>query len=188
MSISLLRAAPVAVGGALLAAWIAAATTAPREDGAEFAAAPSAVRPARPEGPRAAGSAAAGLSADLERLRLQAADAPALRVGARNPFSLAPLPPPPRAAAPDPADADPGRRLAALPPQRVGPAHELIGVASRRTEEGPERIAILAAPDGEVLLAGAGDRVPGGWVVDAVEPSSVTLADGAGTRTRLVLP
>ena len=187
MSISLLRAAPVAAGGALLAAWIAAATTAPREDGAEFAAAPPAARSARPEGPGAAGSAAAGLSADLERLRLQAADAPALRVGARNPFSLAPLPPP-RAADPDPAGAGPGRRLAALPPQRVGPAHELIGVASRRTEEGPERIAILAAPDGEVLLAGAGDHVPGGWVVDAVEPSSVTLADGAGTRTRLVLP
>ena len=186
MSISLLRAAPVAAGGALLAAWIAAATTAPPEDGAGFAAAPPAARPAGPEGPGAAESAAAGLRAGLERLR--AADAPALRVGARNPFSLAPLPPPSRAAAPDPARERPVARFAARPPGRAGPAFELIGVASRRTEEGPERIAILTAPDGEVLLAGAGDRVPGGWVVEAVEPAGVTLAGGAGTRTRLVLP
>ena len=188
MSISPLRIALVAGGAALLAAWLAAATGAPPEAGAESTAAPTVAPSDRPEGPAPAGSAAADLEADLERLRLRAAEGPALQVGARNPFSLAPMPPAARAVASDPARERPGRRTASRPPRRVGPVHELIGVASDRTEEGPRRIGILAAPNGEVLLVGAGDRVPGGYRVDAVEPSSVTLVDDGGTRHRLDLP
>ena len=183
MSISPLRVALVAGGGALLAAWLTAATTAPREAVAVLAPTPPVDPPGQREAP--ASSAAEGLSADLERLRQRVADAPALRVGARNPFSLA-APPRETRAGPSPERA--GRRTVSGRPRRVGPAHSLIGVASRHTEEAPERIGILTAPDGEVLLVGSGDRVPGGYRVDAVEPSSVTLVDGDGVRHRLVLP
>ena len=185
MSISLLRIALVAGGGALLAAWLAAATTAPREAVAEQTPTPSAAPPVQWEEP--ASSAAARLSTDLDRLRDRVAEAPALRVSPRNPFSLA-APPPPGAPTLDPAPERVGRRTVSRPPRRTGPAHSLIGVASRYAEEAPERIGILMAPDGEVFLVGAGDRVPGGYRVDAVEPSSLTLVDGAGMRHRLVLP
>jgi len=184
MSISPLRVALVAGGGALLAAWLAAATNAPRE-AVERPPPPAVDPPAQREGP--ASSTAEGLAADLERLRRRAEDAAALRVGERNPFSLA-APPPLRETRRGPVPERIGRRPVARSPIRVGPAHNLIGVASRHTDAAPERIGILTAPDGEVLLVGAGDRVPGGYLVDAVEPSSVTLVDGAGMRHRLVLP
>ena len=187
MSIPPLRIALlVAGGGALLAAWLAAATTPPREAVAEQTPAPSAAPPVQREEP--ASSAATGLSTDLERLRARVADAPALRVSPRNPFSLAVPPPPPGAPTLDPAPARVRRRTVSGPPRRAGPALSLIGVASRHAGEAPERIGILTAPDGEVFLVGAGDRVPGGYLVDAIEPSSVTLVDGAGVRHRLVLP
>lgn len=187
MSIPPLRIALVAGGGALLAAWLAAATTAPREAVSGPTPATSSVAPpAQREGP--ASSAAAGLSADRERLRLRGADAPPLRVGARNPFSLAAPLPPRRETRLAPAPERVDRGNVSRPPRRVGPAHDLIGVASRNAEERPERIGILKAPDGEVLLVGAGDHVPGGYLVDAVGPTSVTLVDGAGVRYSLVLP
>ena len=186
MAISPWRIALVAGGGALLAAWLAAATTAPREAVAEQTPTPSAAPPVQREEP--ASSAAVGLSTDFERLRDRVAEAPALRVSPRNPFSLAAPPPPPGPPTLAPAPERVGRRTVSRPPGRTGPAHSLIGVASRYAEEAPERIGILMAPDGEVFLVGAGDRVPGGYLVDAVEPSSVTLVDGAGVRHRLVLP
>ena len=187
MSIPPMRIALVAGGGALLAAWLAAATTAPREAVSGLTPATSSVDPpAQREGP--ASSAAAGLSADLERLRLRVADTPPLRVGARNPFSLAAPPPSPGETRLAPAPERFDRRNVSRLPRRVGPAHNLIGVASRDAEGRPERIGILTAPDGEVLLVGAGDHLPGGYLVDAVEPASVTLVDGAGVRHRLVLP
>lgn len=185
MSISPLRVALVAGGGALLAAWLAAATNAPREAVAERPPPPAVDPPAQREGP--ASSTAAGLAADLERLRRREEDAPALQVSDRNPFSLA-APPPLRETRRGSVPERIGRRSVTRPPGRVGPAHNLIGVASRHTDAAPERIGILTAPDGDVLLVGTGDRVPGGYLVDAVEPSSVTLVDGAGMRHRLVLP
>ena len=131
--------------------------------------------------------AAADLATDLERLRQRLAAAPGLRAGARNPFSLAPPPLPLRPVAPAPAAERVGRNVSS-PPRAVGPALTLIGVASADTEDGAGRIGILTAPNGEVLLVGEGDRVPGGYLVDVVEPVSVTLVDGAGERHRLDLP
>jgi hypothetical protein len=188
MSISPTRIALVAGGGALLAAWLTAATTAPREGDPEVTPTRSDTVPAQREGDGQDGSVAPNLAADLERLRLQAADSPALEVGARNPFSLAPPAPLPRAARPMPSGERPGTEAVSWPAGRVGPAYELIGVATGKAEDGAERIGILIAPDGGVLLVAAGDRIPGGYLVDAVEPSSVTLASDAETRHRLVLP
>lgn len=187
MAISPLRIALVAGAGALLAAWLAAATTAPREAVAEFVPSPSAARAAQREGPAPDGGVDADLGSGIERLRRLAADAPVLRVGARNPFSLAPSPPPSRAAASDPFRERAGRRAVSRTPPRVGPGHKLIGVASSRTEDSPQRTGILTAPNGEVLLVRVGDRVSGGYRVDAVEATSVTLVDDGGTRYRLDL-
>ena len=183
MSISPLRIALVAGGGALVAAWLAAATTAPRGDVAV-----SALRPdvSGAGGAAQTSTAAADLAADMERLRRRLTQAPRPRLGARNPFSLAP-------AAPRLPDAvDPPPRLAAPAvsrrPGATRSAVELIGIAAAGTEEGSERTGILTTLGGEVLLVRDGDGVPGGYRVEAVGPSSVTLVDGSGARHRLALP
>ena len=183
MSISPSRIALVAGGGGLLAAWLVVSSTWPRGN-ASVPAPPPAAPGARDAGPS---FSAANLAGDLERLRRRLESGPALHVGARNPFSLAPPPPPPGAVTLGPS---PGRvrRTVSGRPQAVGPAFTLIGIASARTEGGSARTAILTAPSGEVLLVGSGERVPGGYRVDAVDPSSVTLVDGAGVRHRLDLP
>ena len=184
MSISPLRIALLGGAGGLLAAWLAAGTMAPRAD--VTAPAPRAPLAAPEEEPYS--RAAADLIADLERLRRRLADAPRMQAGARNPFSLAP-PPPARPRMADPA-ADPARarRIVSRAPRAVGPSFALIGIASADAGDGAERTGILTAPNGEVLLVGSGDRVAGGYVVDAVEAASVTLVDRTGGRHRLDLP
>ena len=184
MSISPLRIALVGGTGGLLAAWLAAATTAPRAGVPVPAPAPGAPAAAPEEEPSS--RAAANLVAGLERLRRRLGDAPELRAGARNPFSLAPARPP-RTAAPA-ANPERVRRTAPGPPRAVGSAFTLIGIASVDERDGAGRTGILTAPNGEVLLVGRGDRVAGGYLVDAVEPASVTLVDGTGGRHRLELP
>ena len=177
------RIALVAGGGALVAAWLAAAATVPRQEAAVGE--PPPVIPAAPD-VSAPFPVAADLAADIERLQ-RLAEAPAPRMGARNPFSLAPPPPSPRpdTLAPAPRRAPPA---ASRGPRATGPAVELIGVATAEAEEGSARTGILATRGGEVLLVRAGDPVPGGYRVDAIEPTSVTLADGSGARHRLELP
>ena len=178
------RVAFVACGGALAAAWLAAATTAPGGDVAGLALPPPVV--ATGGGGEEPATAAAELAADIERLRRRLAQAPDLRMGARNPFSLA-APPPPRPDAVDP----PRRRSApavARRPPAMGPAVELIGIATAVTQDGPERTGILSTRGGEVFLVRTGDRVAGGYRVEAVESSSVTLVDGNGASHRLALP
>ena len=187
MSISPLRIALLGGSCGLMAAWLAAATTTPRADIPVPAPARLASLTAPQEGPSS--RAAADLAADLERLRRRLADAPGLRSGSRNPFSLAPPPAvrPPRTAG---AATDPERVRRTVPrsPRPVGPAFTLIGIASTDAEDGVQRTGILTAANGEVLLVGKGDRIPGGYLVDAVEPESVTLVDGTGGRHRLALP
>lgn len=185
MSISPLRIALVGGAGGMLAAWLAAGTMAPRADAPAPAPAPRAPLAAPEEEPSS--RAAADLIADLERLRRRLADAPDMQAGARNPFSLAPPPARPRMTDPS-ADAERVRRTVSRPPRAVGPSFVLIGVASTDAEDGAERTGILTAPNGEVLLVGPGDRVAGGYLVDAVEAASVTLVDRTGGRHRLDLP
>ena len=171
----------LAVACALVAVWLAAAAVSPIGDAA-VAGPPPAV-PAAPEPPPAS-TAAAALAADMDRLRERIANAPALRLGTRNPFSLAPPPADRRetraplflSAVCPPAGARPARR----------PAVRLVGIATD-ADGSPERTGILSTPGGEVFLVRSGDRVPGGYRVDAVEPAAVVLVDGGGARHRLAL-
>ena len=182
-SMSAPRIALVAAGSALVAAWLAAATTAPAGDAGAPAPPPAATVAGEGTQPAAA---AEDLAADMERLRRRQERTPALRMSARNPFSLA-APPPPRPGTLDP----PARSRAPVAPRRPPASRlavELIGIAMEDTAAGSLGTGILTTPDGDVLLVRTGDRVPGGYRVDAVGPSSVTLVDGGGTRHRLALP
>lgn len=178
------RIAPIVVGGALLAAWLAAAATEPRGDGA-FAVLPPVTPAASPA--MQAPAVAADLAADMERLRQRLAEPPVLRMGARSPFSLAPPPLSPRS---DTLDPSPRREAISSsgPPPVTSPTVDLIGIATADTEHGSERTAVLTTRAGEVLLVGSGDPVPGGYRVEAVEATAVTLVDGNGARYRLDLP
>ena len=166
-----------------MAAWLAAAT-APRVDVA--APSPPVVTAAAREAAQPS-AAAAELAAAMERLRRRSAAAPSPRMGARNPFSLAPPPPPP---SPDAADPPPGRAAPVVSrrPRATRPLVELIGIATADTEDGSARTGILTTRGGDVILVRSGDDVSGGYRVETVESSSVTLVDGGGTRYRLALP
>ena len=178
------RIALIAAAAALVAAWLTAATTAPAGDVGVPAPPPAAAVAGEGAQPAAA---AEELAADLERLRQRPEQTPALRMSARNPFSLAPPPLPPRSGTPDPSVRSSAPVASRRPPaSRL--AVELIGIAMEDTEDGSGGTGILTTPGGDVLLVRTGDRVPGGYRVDAVGPSSVTLVDGGGARHRLVLP
>ncbi len=177
------RIALVAAGGALVAAWLAAATTAPAGDVGVAAPPPAAAVAGEGTQPAAA---AEELAADMERLRQRREQTPALRMSARNPFSLAP-PPPPRPGTLDPS-APSSAPVASRRPPASRLAVELIGIAMEDPEAGSGGTGILTTPGGDVLLVRTGDRVPGGYRVDAVGPSSVTLVDGGGARHVLALP
>ena len=163
-----------------MAAWLAAATG-PRVD----VAAPSPPVATAAREATQPSAAAAELAAGMERLRRKLAAAPSPRMGARNPFSLAPPPP-----SPDAADPTPGRAAPVVPrrPRATRPLVELIGIATANTENGSERTGILTTRGGEVILVRSGDDVAGGYRIETVESSSVTLVDGSGTRYRLALP
>ena len=167
-----------------MATWLAAATTAPPEDVAVLA--PPPVIPAT-GGALPPSTAAAGLAADMERLRERLAEAPALRTSARNPFSLAP-PPRPRPETLEPPSSRSAAPVTSRRPRASRPSVQLIGIATTDLEGGAERTGIVTTRGGEVLLVRTGDRVPGGYRVDVVEPSSVTLVDGSGASHRLTLP
>lgn len=179
-----LRIALIVGGGALLAAWLAAAATAPRGDGPGVV--PPPAIPAVP-GTAQAPAVAADLAADMERLRQRLVEPLPLRMGARNPFSLAPPPPPPRS---DTLDPLPRREAVSVsrPPRVTSPTVDLIGIATADTEQGAVRTAVLTTRAGEVILVGSGDPVPGGYRVEGVEPTAVTFVDGNGARFRLDLP
>ena len=167
-----------------MAAWLAAATNAPVGDVAVGAPAPG-VPAARGAAPPVA--AAEELAADLERLRQRPERVPALRMSARNPFSLARPRSPASSVTLDPSDRSTSPVASRRPPGGRPPL-DLIGIATEETADGARRTGILTTSGGDVLLVRAGDRVPGGYSVDAVDRSAVTLVDGSGERLRLALP
>ena len=178
------RVAVVAVGVALLAAWLSSAAgtvpVAPVIDG------PSEVDggPAQPALPT---PAQLDLEREVARLISRLETAPRPRTPARNPFTLTArtrtVSPPTRAVAVAPGSAP-------VVADSVAPVTDvsLAGIGVERTSYGRRRTAILSA-NGRVFLARIGDEVIGRFQVRAITDDAVELFDLRDRiPLRLVLP
>lgn len=189
------RVGLLGAGSVFVAAWFAAATTVRQADlpgpGSATAAAPAPAADAYADL-----DAVPDLARSMARLRERLANAPAPRIGDRNPFGFGPPdmpdaeappgPSAPRAAAvSDGVNAD--DEFADARADRLGLV--LSGIATSTTAEAePDLTAILTARTGEVLLVRTGDALPGGWRVERVTDTAVTLTSAAGVTRRLDLP
>ena len=163
-----------------MAAWITAATTARQPGVIVDVGADRRLTDAPMAGPN---PAVLGLAEEVSRLRGRLAQTPVPQETVRNPFSLVPIALPGVTGVPVP------ERLleARIVDVPVGqPALEvvLVGLAV----DGDGVTAILTVPTGEVLLVSVGDAVPGGYRVEGVDPTSITLSDADGVSHRLALP
>ena len=172
------RLAGIVAAGTLVATWLSVVPgTGPRDAGRTPAApAPPAVEQE---------PLPAGLREGAAKLRERLRESPRPVEGARNPFRL----PAVRERAALLPSASAGRRPA---PRAEGRAaarleHALIGIATTEAVEGPLRTAVLLRR-GEVVLAAPGQALGGGWMLEAVEESSVTFRHSAGSRQRRTLP
>ena len=168
------RVALIAIGSALVATWLTAATMTRQVEPLSGTAAP-------PQQAMAPSSASLGLAAEVQRLRARLGDAPVPRRAGRNPFELgAPtvllLPPPAPLSTSSPA----------AEPTLFGVT--LAGIAEERTPDGPVRTAIVSMR-GEVMLVGEGGVVGTRFVAERIGPTDVELRDlEDGTVRTLVLP
>ena len=122
------------------------------------------------------------VQAQTRRLRQRLAAAPLPQQPLRNPFAFRPAPsatPSPmrvRAVSAEAATAEP------LIPEE--PRLELVGIAEKRTPDGPVRTAMIATESSDLLMAGIGGNVLGRYTVAAIDGDGVTLTEGATGRTR----
>jgi hypothetical protein len=155
-------------GGGLLATWLAVNpnTTAPQASNVAAPARAGAVREVTAE----------DLNAQAATLAEHLGTAP-LRPTERNPFRFG------RATATKaPAVTAVAPILAPAAPVVAQPSLSLSGIA---TEKG-KHTAIITG-DGQLYVVKEGESVAGRYVVVTVDSDAVTLRDGAGTETRLVL-
>jgi hypothetical protein len=162
-------------GGSLLVAWFSSAAsvslmrTPPRASG---------------EGPSVSAptdGVAEAVQAQTRRLRQRLAAAPLPQQPLRNPFTFRPAPvstaPPVRVrAAAETAAIEP------LIPEE--PRLELVGIAEKRTPDGPVRTAMIATESSDLLMTGIGGEVLGRYTVAAIDGDGVTLTEVATGRTR----
>ena len=185
-----LRVALLALAITLVAVWLGAATLGRR---AEVAPAAGGLRPQPPPAVQEEPAwSARDLGEDVVRLRERLDQAPVPVPIGRNPFSLAvaapeaeplagsgtPSPPPPAV----PFEFEP------VPEAHVSLTARLLGIAVDETADGPEITAMLTMADESLRFVRVGDRLPGGYRVEEVTPSSVTFADESGRSWRLDLP
>lgn len=163
-----------------MAAWITAATTARQtgvvidagsEDRSRVTASMAGPNPAVLE-----------LREEVSRLRDRLVKASIPQETARNPFLLAPLGATGVMPASEPERLSEAQSMDLL--SAPAPEATLVGLAV----DGDSVTAILTLPAGEVLLVGVGDKVPGGYQVERVDPRGVTLGDADGGSHRLPLP
>ncbi len=169
-----------------MAAWITAATTARQPGVIVDVGADRRLTDAPMAGPN---PAVLGLAEEVSRLRGRLAQTPVPQETVRNPFSLVPIALPGVTGVTGVTGVPALERLleARIVDVPVGqPALEvvLIGLAV----DGDGVTAILTVPTGEVLLVSVGDAVPGGYRVEGVDPTSITLSDADGVSHRLALP
>ena len=128
---------------------------------------------------------AEAVQAQARRLRHRLATAPLPQQPLRNPFTFRPAPsatPAPvriRAVATEAAIVEP------LIPEE--PRLELVGIAEKRTPDGPVRTAMIATESSDLLMAGIGGDVLGRYTVAAIDGDGVTLKDVATGRTRRIV-
>jgi Tfp pilus assembly protein PilP len=157
------RVAMFAAAGALFTAWLVGAGSA-RTD--------SRVPSSQASGTASTAPSAADLQEQTRRLRAGIEAAPAPRVTDRNPFAFAPE----RRREPAPL-AQPGEVSSMPSPSAVElqPVLHLVGIAT----EGDTYTAAISAA-GQVVLVRVGDTVAGRYVVTAISPDVVELADELG--------
>lgn len=167
------KATAVLSGASVLAAWMGISST-PGTPQQTSAVAP---RPARAQ------ASLSNIQQEAQHLQARLHPPTAYHEPVRNPFVFeerrAPEPPRSRPAAP-PAPVVPVVAAPAPPP------FTLAGIGSTEANGAVERTAILSAPGG-VVIAHEGDTVDGGYRVDAIDDTGVTLKAGDGTVTRLSL-
>jgi hypothetical protein len=130
------------------------------------------------------GGLALQVQGESERLRRRLAAGPPAPRPLRNPFAFATERSSPAFDGRVPPPSFFGSEAA--PPVPV--PLSLIGVATRETPAGDVRTALMATADGALVMAAAGETVPGGLVVTAVAGDSVELTEPAtGVVTRLWL-
>ena len=185
------RVAALAVGAALLGAWLSSAAG---------TAVPSPTRPAGPVVPAEAPAQRVApdpprwdLEREVDRLSARLDRVPRPRTPARNPFTFqrqAPLP----TAVPAEAGAAPGLAPAPSDPAVAAaranmlPAVRLAGIAVEQTPDGLLQTAVLSA-GGRVGLFVAGDNVAGRYQVRNVTHDTVVLLDlVSGGTLLLTLP
>ncbi|HVZ20353.1 MAG TPA: hypothetical protein VG871_04785 [Vicinamibacterales bacterium] len=158
-------------GASALAAWLGVATETPVSQ-------PAPARTARVE--RQAASRA-DIQAEAARLQTRLRTTQDYVAPTRDPFRFgaAPAPPTPRVIAPPPA--------ADVPAPPAPPPFSLAGIGGTETAGAMAYTAVLSTPAG-VVLARAGEQAPGGWHVDAVDETSVTVTSADGRTERLSLP
>ena len=190
------RVAALAVGAALLGAWLSSAAG---------TIAPSPASPPGPLGPAEVPAQHAvpaqprwDLEREVDRLSARLERVPRPRSPARNPFTFQRQTPQPGAAAAGATAGAPGLApgLAPAPsipgiataPAAMHPPVTLAGIAVERTPDGPRQTAVLSL-GGRVFLVRTGDDVAGRYQVRAVTHDTVNLLDLESRDTlRLTLP
>ena len=185
-----LRVALIAIAITLVAVWLGAASLGRRTE------VPPAAGGVRPPSPPAVQEeptwSARDLGEDVARLRERLGQAPAPVPIGRNPFSLAVAAPEagplPGSGTPSPPPSALPFAFEAVPEARASLTARLLGIAVDETADGPEITAMLTMADESLRFVRVGDRLPGGYRVEEVTPSSVTFADESGRSWRLDLP
>ena len=163
-----MRAGPLigwSVGGALVAAWIGAATIGVQPG----------PRPATEPRMPAVPDATPDLAEESRRVRAYATLAPAPRPVGRNPFMFGaldadrPEPPRPRADQPEAARSQPA--------EPAGPRIAVIGIATSSSPEGVPELTAIVSVDGRMRFVKTGDQLLPGVEVGAVEPGAVILRE-----------
>ncbi|HAK55608.1 MAG TPA: hypothetical protein DCP38_09025 [Acidobacteria bacterium] len=163
------------IGGALVAAWMAAATPSDPQVPERSVTPGPAVR---------AALAAPEFATEAERLRTFMSAPPAPHRPARNPFTFGGREAPVMSLPDESASA-----AAAMPEVSAvsPPAVDLIGIATKRAPDGTPVYTAIVSVEGRMQFLAVGDGVLPGTVVADIDGATVTLDDGTGTR-RLRLP
>ncbi|HJO39317.1 MAG: hypothetical protein QGF21_08405 [Vicinamibacterales bacterium] len=165
------------IGGALVVAWMAAATPSdPQVPERSVVLSPAA---------RAAVTVP-GFATEADRLRTFMSAPPAPHRPARNPFTFggreAPAMSSPGESAPS------GSAVAPEPPVVSPPAIDLIGIATERAADGSPVYTAIVSVDGLMRFLAVGEGVLPGTRVADIDAATVMLDDGTGVPRRLTLP